>query len=173
MYSKPQVAYHWLSALLILAMVSTGLAYRFDIADKTALTLHQIAGQLLILVLVVRIVTRLMRHGQINGTDHATWERMLATTVHLGLYATMVAFVVTGYVSASALNSNSLLAPVDITFARSDAGEWLLDQHYMLKWVLLGLFGLHIAGVLKHRFIDKDDSFSHMTFTKKQEPPNA
>ncbi|WP_341368318.1 cytochrome b/b6 domain-containing protein [Yoonia sp. BS5-3] len=173
-YSKTQVVYHWLTAALIFVMLGTGLAYRFDLADRAALNAHQIAGQLLIVVLALRVGARLMRRRPVTRHQHAAWERLLAGAVHFGLYGTMIAFVITGYVSASALSSNSLIAPVDITFARSDTGEWLLDIHYMLKWVLLGFFGLHLAGALKHLLIDRDDSFSHMTFTsKKQEPPNA
>ena len=172
-YSKAQIAYHWLTALLILTMLCTGLAYRYELWDKPALTAHQITGQLLILVLALRIFTRVIRRKKIVSDTHARWERMLAHFVHLGLYSAMIAFVITGYVSASALSNNSLVAPVSIGFARSDTGEWLLEIHYMLKWVLLGFFGLHLAGALKHLIIDRDDSFSHMTFTSKQEPPNA
>lgn len=166
-YSNAQVAYHWLTALLILLMLGTGFAYRFELADKAALTAHQIAGQLLIFVLALRLITRMTRRKGTDTAEHALWEQVLASTVHIGLYASTIAFVVTGYVSASALTNNSLIAPVDIAFARSDTGEILLEIHYLLKWVLLGFFALHFAGAMKHLIIDRDGSFSNMTFTRK------
>ena len=168
-YSNAQVAYHWLSFLLIMVMVGTGLGYSYDVFGDGAMRVHQISGQILIVVLVVRIATQLARRTPDIPNTHSMWERLLATAVQLALYGVLIAFVVTGYVSASAESSNALLMPVSLSFALSDTGEQLLEIHYMLKWVLLGLIGLHIAGALKHLIIDRDDTFSQMTFNKPTE----
>jgi len=168
-YSNAQVAYHWLSFLLIMVMIGTGLGYSYDVFGDGAMRVHQISGQILIVVLVIRVATRLTRRTPDIPNTHSTWERLLATAVQLALYGVLIAFVVTGYVSASAESSNALLMPVSLSFALSDTGEQLLEIHYMLKWVLLGLIGLHIAGALKHLIIDRDDTFSQMTFNKPTE----
>lgn len=162
-YSRTQRVYHWISAALILLMAGTGLAYTYELAGDGAMRMHQFAGQVLIGVIVLRIVARLRRGGPVprNG-----WQGMLAQGVHLLLYATMIAFVVTGYVSASAETDNVLLAPVSLGFARSDTGELLLEIHYLLKWALLALLSLHVAGALKHHFVDRDDTLRQMTFTQ-------
>ncbi|MCG3268236.1 cytochrome b [Yoonia sp. I 8.24] len=161
-YSRAQIVYHWLTALLILAMVLTGLAFRFDWTGAWVIRAHQVIGQSLILVLGLRIASRVM-HRAHHPSAHKLWERITSHATHAALYLCMIALVVTGYVSASGLNTPYLLWPVDQTFARSDMGETLLDWHYSLKWMLLALVTLHILGALKHLLWDKDDTFTHMT----------
>ncbi len=151
-------------------MLGTGLAYSYELADAGAMTVHQWAGQGLIAVLVVRILVRLSRNAPVHHTPHSAWEDMLARIVQAGLYLCMIAFVVTGYVSASAETDNVLIAPVSLAFARSDMGELMLEAHYMAKWVLLALLLLHIAGALKHAIWDKDNTLSNMTYHSKRTP---
>ena len=150
-------------------MIASGMAYSYELADSGVLRLHQVAGQALIVVLAWRLLAK-MRQPRSVPHPHTGWERVLAHTVHFGLYLTLIAFVVTGYVSASALREPALLWPVGKAFALSDTGEQLLDLHYMLKWVLLGLFSFHILGVLKHALIDKDTTLSNMIPPKRKEP---
>jgi len=169
-YSNAQITYHWLSAALIFVMLGTGLAYSYELADAGIMTVHQWAGQGLIMVLVVRIIVRLSRNAPVNHTLHSAWEDMLARIVQAGLYLCMIAFVITGYVSASAEIDNVLIAPVSLAFARSDIGELLLEAHYMAKWVLLALLLFHIAGALKHAIWDKDNTLSNMTYHSKRTP---
>lgn len=166
-YLTAQVTYHWVSFALILFMAGSGMAYSLELADKSALTGHQVAGQVLIVVIVLRIMSRATHKNA--AADVPTWEHRLAQVTHLALYLVMIAYVVSGYVSASGLNTPALLAPVDIGFARSDMGERFLDAHYQLKWVLLALVSLHIFGALKHKFWDKDDTLSKMTFTNRKD----
>ena len=101
--------------------------------------------------------------------NHKPWERFLAGLVHLCLYLSLILFVCTGYVAASALSNNILILPLDIGFARGATGEAILETHYFMKWVLLVLFSLHLAGALKHLFIDRDTTFSSMWFARKGE----
>lgn len=167
-YSRPQILYHWLSAGLIVIMVGTGMAYSYDLADDGAMMVHQIAGQSLIVVLVIRLITRFLRPPHPVETAHHKVEKILSQLVHLGLYLVMIAFVVTGYISASAETDSALIAPVSLAFARSDMGEMILEVHFLLKWALLALVALHIAGALKHHFWDKDATLSQMTFSAKR-----
>ena len=167
-YSTSQKALHWVSVILIGIMAFTGLAYVYEWADESIIIGHQIAGQVLIVVLLSRIAARVRKGGRVRD-QHALWERVLSSTVHIGLYAAMIAFVVTGYVAASALRDNVLLIPLDIGFARSDLGETFLETHYALKWVLAGLLFLHIAGAIKHVLIDRDETFSSIWPSKRED----
>ncbi len=92
---------------------------------------------------------------------------------HLGLYTALITMTVTGYVAASALGQTALALPVSQSFARSDIGEALLLTHLALKWVLLALVGLHLAGVLKHALQDRDGTLSRMTSQPRKEKENA
>lgn len=88
--------------------------------------------------------------------------------VHAMLYLIIIIYLISGYVSASALINNVLVIPVDLRFARSDTGEAILDIHYLMKWVLLAAASLHIAGALRHLVWTKDDVFSRITFPKRK-----
>jgi len=159
---------HWVTAFLMLGMIATGLMYFFEIASKQVISLHQVMGQLLIVVVACRLIAK-ARNTPPSHEQHAMWERVLAGIVQVALYGLIIAFLVTGYVSASALTSNSLLFPVDLAFARSATGEAFLNTHYTLKWVLLGLLSLHIAGAMKHHFIDRDTTLTSIWFRQKGE----
>lgn len=162
-YSKAQVLYHWITVAVLFAMVMSGLAYSYDWIDGGSLGLHQLAGQALIVILVFRLIARLTRPVKKEAHGRSGIEDAIARIVHSGLYLCMIAYVVTGYVAASGLRDPMLVLAVDQGFARSDTGELFLEAHFALKWVLLALFGLHIAAVLKHRFWDKDTTGSNMT----------
>ena len=132
------------------------------------MTLHQITGQVLIAVLILRLAKRVTSPVIEIGNDQSEIQRRLAQLVHMSLYLVMIAYVTTGYVSGSAETNSTLLAPVDLAFARSDTGEWLLKAHYMLKWVLLALVGLHVTAALKHHFWDQDTTLTQMTYKARK-----
>lgn len=168
-YTNPQVVLHWLTALLIVMMIATGAMYSNDVGGDLIIDLHQIAGQALIVVLMVRLAVRL-RHGTPPpNPDHPLWERRLAHLIHILLYVALIVFVITGYVSASAFNVTMLLFPVDIGFARSDFGEVLLEVHFAMKFVLGALLLLHLGGAFKHLLIDRDGTLSRMWFSRSSQ----
>ncbi len=168
-YSKAQIIYHWLTVAVLAAMVLSGLAYTYDWIDTGSIRLHQIVGQVFIVILLIRMTARLTHPVKTTATHHTPFEVLMARLVHGGLYLCMIAYVVTGYVAASGLRDPLLIAAVDQGFARSDTGELFLEAHFTLKWVLLALFALHLAAVLKHRFWDKDTTNSNMTLTFRKE----
>ncbi len=164
-YSRSLKSAHWVSAGLVLGMAVSGMMYFLEIGGKQSIVAHQIMGQGLILVLAWRLLAK-FRSGKPRHA-HALWERVLAGGVQIALYGVLIAFLVSGYVAASALRDTSLVLPVDFAFARGPIGEQFLNAHYNMKWVLLGLLVLHIAGALKHHFIDRDTTLRNIWFTKQ------
>ncbi len=168
-YSNAQISYHWMTFAILVVMVLSGLAYTYDWIETGSMGLHQIAGQIFVVVLAARIIARLTRPVVADAKQHSAVEELIARVVHGGLYFCMIAYAVTGYVAASGLRDPLLVAPVGQVFARSDTGELFLEAHFALKWVLLALVALHIAAVLKHRLWDKDTTTSHMTLSFRKE----
>ena len=171
-YTRLQILLHWFSAILVLALAFSGLSYTYDIGDWDALSTHQFVGQVFILFLLLRITVRFSRKpSQPNAIDETNWQTRLAArlakTVHIALYLCLICFAVTGYVSASALTNSDLLFPVERSFARSDTGDILLEIHYALKWVLLVLLCLHLAGALKQVIWGRPQTVSNMIKFKK------
>ncbi len=167
-YSPTVIINHWLTFGLILGMAGSGLAYRYELADKGAMQAHQWMGQALIVVLVIRIVTRLAHRRKTEGSTPSAEDR-LAHLVHLALYAVLLVYVTTGYVAASAFQDPDLLWPAGLAFARSDMGEQLLELHYALKWVLLSLVALHVVGALKHLILPRENALMNMTLPPRKD----
>lgn len=164
-FTPAQIAWHWLSVALLAALLASGFLYSYDVLGGGAIVFHQITAQLLIVTVVLRLIWRLRRPPAAD-TAHQAWERALAGLVHLALYLSLLAFIVTGYVAASSLREPSLLWPLDRGWARSDTGEWLTEIHYILPWIFLGILALHVAGALKHALIDRDGTLRAMWFSK-------
>ena len=164
-YTNTQVLLHWITALLVVAMIATGALYSNDIGDDLPINIHQIVGQALIVVLILRLLVRSRHKAPPPNPSHQRWERALSGVVHFALYLALIVFVASGYVSASAFSESLLALPVDIGFARSDTGELILEVHFLMKFILAALLLLHIAGALKHAFVDRDKTLSRMWFS--------
>ena len=165
-FSMVRKSMHWVTAVLILGLAMTGMAYSNDIGGSVPLMAHQILGQILILVLIVRLIGVLRSPAGPNLANHAVWERRVSKMVHVLLYLCMIFFVATGFVAASGLREPSLLYSLPLTFARSDMAETLVEIHYALKIPLIALLFFHVGGALKHALVDKDETLQDMWFTK-------
>ena len=166
-YSFGIILLHWSAAVLMFALATSGLLYSYKIVGSNALIFHQWGGQLLSVLVFIWIGVRLAFGVGPRNPDHVWWEKILAAIVKITLYILLIAYVVTGYVSASGLRSTELLFPINVAFARSDLGDLFMEAHFALKWVLLVVLALHLLGTLKHSFIDRDNTFRNIWITKK------
>jgi cytochrome b561 len=158
---------HWLTVVLILGLAVSGIFYSNKIGGETPILMHQIFGQTLIILLAFRLFGLVHAPANLAKTKHSAWERLLSKTVHILLYAVMIAFLVTGFVAASGLRDPSLVWSLPLSFARSDMAETLTEVHFFLKIPLLALLSLHISAVLKHALWDKDNTFRDMWFIRR------
>ena len=166
-YSFGIILLHWTTAILMFALATSGLLYSYKIVGSNALIFHQWGGQLLSVLVFIWIGVRLAFGVGPRNPDHVWWEKIIAAIVKITLYILLIAYVVTGYVSASGLRSTELLFPINVAFARSDLGDLFMEAHFALKWVLLVVLALHLLGTLKHSFIDRDNTFRNIWITKK------
>ena len=166
-YSFGIILLHWSTAVLMFALATSGLLYSYKIVGSNALIFHQWGGQLLSVLVFIWIGVRLAFGVGPRNPDHVWWEKIIAAIVKITLYILLIAYVVTGYVSASGLRSTELLFPINVAFARSDLGDLFMEAHFALKWVLLVVLALHLLGTLKHSFIDRDNTFKNIWITKK------
>ena len=161
------IVLHWTTAALMFALATSGLLYSYKIVGSNALIFHQWGGQLLLVFVLIWVAIRLAFRVGPRNPDHAWWEKALAALVKITLYALLVAYVITGYVTASGLRSTELLFPINVAFARSDIGDLFMEAHFTLKWVLLAVLALHVLGTLKHSLIDRDKTLRNIWIIKK------
>ncbi len=166
-YSFGIIVLHWTTAVLMFALATSGLLYSYKIVGSNALIFHQWGGQLLLVLVFIWIAVRLVFGVGPPDSDHVWWEKILGALVKITLYALLIAYVVTGYVTASGLRNSELLFPINVAFARSDSGDLFMEAHFALKWVLFIVLGLHVLGTIKHSFIDRDKTFRNIWITKK------
>ena len=166
-YSYGIILLHWTTAALTFALATSGLLYSYKIVGSNALIFHQWGGQLLLVIVFIWVGVRLAFGVGPRNPDHVWWEKILAALVKVTLYILLVAYVISGYVTASGLRSTELIFPINVAFARSDLGDLFMEVHFTLKWVLLAVLALHVLGTLKHSFIDRDNTFRNIWITKK------
>jgi cytochrome b561 len=152
-YSRAQISLHWLVAALIVAqfvlhdpIVAAWEAYqKAEVPEIGALVmLHVIAGSLVLVLAVWRLVLRLRRGVPDLPEKEAPVFKALAHLTHWGLYALMIGLPITGLAA---------------WFGGNLTADFI---HTSLKFPLLGLVGLHVAGALFQQFILKTGLIKRM-----------
>ena len=157
---------HWVMALLILAMIGIG-AYMTDLAREDPLraqlySMHKAVGVTLLGLAVIRILWILVSRPPVMPAALQRWEVVLAKSTVGLLYLLMLATPIAGY-----LMSNTGGKPISyfglfelpvLMGENHDLHEALEEVHEILAFSILVLVILHVAGAIKHRFMDKDPS---------------
>jgi len=174
-YSTVAIILHWLIAALLIFEVGLGL--RMEAAHGSAkfavFQLHKSIGITVLLLVALRLVWRFYRKPP--PIEAKPWERVLAHLVHGLFYLLLFALPISGWtiISTSRIVVPTLLygvvpwphlpgfesLAVGSKQAWNDAAKFL---HHNFVKLLYGLFALHVAGALKHHFIDRDHDIAKM-----------
>jgi cytochrome b561 len=159
---------HWIGALFVLLLLGIGL-YFADMPrgpEKTFWrTLHIAIGTVAILFLLFRVWWR-MRSTSPLAVPQQPALRRLARVVHVLLLAAIVVMVVSGPL-IQWLNGRSFGIFDWLQFASPLAKSSIWHDrievlHGWTAWVIIYLVGLHLLGVIKHQFIDRDNILARM-----------
>ena len=161
-------ALHWIIVLLIINqwVIAERAEELKGLAKLQTLGWHKSFGMTILMLAIVRLVWRWMNPVPDLSNETKPWERVLARVSHFLLYALIFAMPLTGWMMSSARNFPvswfklfqfpDLVAPADQTY------RLLLYWHHQLFKVLVAVALLHIAGALKHHFIDRNDVLKRM-----------
>jgi len=187
-YPAAAIVLHWAIALLLMANLAVGLRMGMlsGMDQFRMFQLHKSFGIAVLLLTVIRVLTRLTYKAPPYPAGLPGWQRRLAGTVHLGFYAIMLGLPITGWivVSASPLNIRTLLFGLvpwphiepltQLPLAeRTSIAEQIGDVHIALTYATYGLIALHLAGALKHQFSGSVSIFYRMiplASLKRNEP---
>ena len=176
-YSTVAIALHWAIALLLIANI--GLAWAFGNIPKGLLTfqlvqVHKSTGILILLLSLVRLGWRLAHPAPPYPAGLKPWEQALARAVHIGFYVVMIGMPLTGWVMVSGSKLNlptriyGLFTWPNLPFVHGATGAtkafWhtVGGMHDLGAKLAYALIVLHVAGALKHQFVDKDVIMSRM-----------
>lgn len=164
------IALHWLAGSLILELLVHGwIMLHADLRAATAFALYQSHKSVGFVVLALTLARLVLRCGRKAPQPRGRpWEWRLAGIVQAALYALSIAAIVSGWlvVSTSPL-------PIPTSFfglfvvpgiAPPDAALFAgaTFAHELAAWSIAALAALHLAGALKHHFIDRDDVLARM-----------
>lgn len=168
-------ALHWLTALLILTAIPLGViandmvASPETIAQKTQLfSLHKTMGVAAFLIGLARILWALGQTRPVALHPHRRLEVLVADLVHWLLYLSLMIVPLSGWVHHAAVDG---FAPIlwpfgqDLPFVpKSETVAALAGGlHWLFTKLLIVSILLHVAGALKHHFIDRDATLARMT----------
>ncbi|MGH8780616.1 cytochrome b [Paraburkholderia sp.] len=169
-YTRTAIALHWLIALLIVCGFGLGWVMT-DIPGFTPTKLryfswHKWIGVTVFALAVLRILWRATHTAPALPRQMPAWQRSAANLTHLLLYVLMIAIPVSGYLYSSAANVPVVylgLIPLPRLIAPDPTLKVVLKTiHITLNYGLLALVAAHVAGALKHHWLDRDGLLSRM-----------
>ena len=169
-YTGTAIALHWLIAVLIIGGFWLGWVMT-DIPGLTPTKLryyswHKWAGVTVFALAWLRVIWRLSHPAPALPDGMPPLQRWVSNVVHGLLYVLMIVIPASGYLYSSAAGIQVVYLGVLPLPTLIDPDQQLKVVlrlvHIWLNYSLLGLFGLHLLGVLKHTFIDRDRLLARM-----------
>lgn len=169
-YGLVAVVLHWVIAIGVFGLFGLGLwmvdLTYYDSWYKAAPDLHRSIGVIVVALMVLRLAWRLLNPPPNALKTHSFWERRAAHLVHAFLYLLVISMFFTGYFITTAKGQalyifDYLSIPAFITHIEG-LEDIAGDIHEWVAYTIIAMVFIHVAGALKHHFIDKDSTLSRM-----------
>ncbi len=174
-YGWVERAFHWSIAILIVTAVILGReAYHAPFATDEELarkawlfSFHKTVGVSIFFLALLRIVWAVIQPRPRPLHPDRQAETMVAAAVHWLLYGSLLLVPLLGWVEHAATTG---FAPIWWPFGQGlpfvpqdpDLAKTLATLHTTFVKVLVGAVVLHVAGTLKHVFLDRDLTLARM-----------
>lgn len=174
--SAPSVRYgsvarslHWLLALFIVAALVLGwymTGLPFSPARLRLFNWHKWLGTTILLGSALRLLWRLWRPAPALPASMGKWAASMAHLSHGLMYVLFFAVPLIGWARSNAggfpIVYLGLLPLPDLVGKDLELVRVLKPAHAVAAYGLLALVLLHLAAVIKHAMIDRDDVLSRM-----------
>ncbi|MGX9354113.1 cytochrome b/b6 domain-containing protein [Roseobacteraceae bacterium S113] len=174
-YGSVAKSLHWLTALLIVALIPSGIIANglpFETSEELSrkaflFSVHKTLGVTLFFVALTRILWALSQPKPALLNSEKPLEAFLASAVHWLLYGSLLIVPLSGWVHHAATTG---FAPIWWPFGQSlpfvpqsqIVADTAAGLHIVFERVLVASLFLHIAGALKHHFVDRDVTLKRM-----------
>ncbi|MBD8735370.1 cytochrome b [Sphingomonas sp. CFBP 13706] len=156
---------HWSRAVIVFGMLGAGwvmtslddaVPMKYGVLYPT----HKSFGLLVLCLVVVQITIRLRTNLPPPALAIDPWEGKLSKLVHAVMYLLLVAVPLMGYAMSSSYSHSDGVTffgiPVAELLPKDDARFTVFQSvHKVLAYTLLAFVVLHVAGVVKHRYFDR------------------
>ena len=154
--------FHWLAVLFLIALVAGGnFVVNLEYTDPfrhTVVKVHRTIGLLMFTLILLRFAWMFFDRRPPALASLKRWEYLLSKFVQGGFYVLLLAIPVFGFLFSGSNSQDVQFAGFAIpslsSFSRDNA-DILIGFHKWLTRLVVFFAILHIAGVLKHHFIDK------------------
>ena len=178
-YSGPAMALHWLIAAAIVGNITLAWVWPrlADAHVRPAIDLHKSIGITVLGLAVMRLVWRWTHRPPPLPTGYQRWEIAASHATHILLYVLIFAMPLSGWIMDSAWK-DAATHPMQLfgvfewprigavmrldPATRDRVHDVFGAAHGWLSYLLYALFGLHVAGALKHQLLDGEPELQRM-----------
>lgn len=176
-YIYPHRVLHWLVAVVVLLALISGLTLGFlgfegavklvgQSGTNFLYTSHKTLGVALLLLMTLRIMTRVVFVVPAHDPPLTPFERIASASVHHLLYVALMVMPLLGWAATASGGF-----PVEffhwhlpsVIGEHRELSEQLFMWHGRLGWLMLMLMTLHIVGALYHWRIKRDNVMKRMS----------
>lgn len=157
---------HWGMALMVIILITVGTYVAgLDKADPSKMELmgmHKSFGAIFMMLAIIRVLWSRINNAPKLPEVLAPWEKILSKVITAALYLLMLAIPFSGYAMTNLFGYPvSLFGMINLPVLFDKNVELALlakQAHPLLVYTLLAALVAHIAGALKHRFLDDRDA---------------
>ncbi|KZN36692.1 hypothetical protein N474_17335 [Pseudoalteromonas luteoviolacea CPMOR-2] len=163
---------HWLVGITMLSLIVVGI-YMANFEVWALYDIHKSLGVLALLLILPRVMYRLIQGFPTPNNSHKTWEQKLSHLMHWALLIGTALMPISGMLYSGfggygvdifgfSLVSENLVGDGIEPYNES---VFMISKtaHWIIGYCLSAAIVFHVAGALKHHFIDKDDTLNRMT----------
>lgn len=179
-YTRTAILLHWAIALLVTANIALAWIWPYWLADaqvRPAIDLHKSIGITILGLALLRVLWRFSHRPPSLPRGYARWEVRTSHITHFLLYAILFAMPLSGWIMDSAYEHAAetpmywfglfqwprlgFIMQLDPATKKS-VHDGFARAHELISYLVYALFFLHVAGALKHQFIDGTKELQRM-----------
>jgi cytochrome b561 len=178
-YTSVAMLFHWLVAVLIILNIAIAwtVDYFPESFERPFIDTHKSIGITVLGLAILRLLWRFANPPPPLPAGYARWERLSAHTAHWILYLLIFALPLTGWIHDSAWKG-APTHPLNLFWsipwfrlgfishqdpATKEQIHSLFSQiHTSLGYVLVAMVAVHVAGAIKHQFLDRERELQRM-----------
>ena len=172
--SKITVSFHWVIALTVIALIVVGLY--MDVMSAYALyPIHKSIGVIVFSLILLRVIWRLINGWPTPVSEYQRHEKILSKIVHWVLILGTLVMPISGMLMSGygghgfGIFGMEIVAripdpadPSKVVALNENLAKVGYSLHGLTGKIMIGAIVLHIAGALKHHFVDKDFTLLRM-----------
>jgi cytochrome b561 len=176
-WSGPIIWLHWIGAAIIIALIAIGWAMIYGgFGAATTFDLyqwHKSFGFVALALTAARLAARFAAPSPPAPVSPG-WERRLAAVAQASIYVLTICAIVSGWlvVSTSPLPVPTRFFDLFVipNIAPADPSQFAAAAlaHKLTAWAIAFLVALHVAGALKHHFVNRDDVLTRMLPSRRR-----